>query len=37
MFYRYFFVFDVGAIGYLISEKIGNLFYNLGHTLISGW
>lgn len=29
-----FFVFDVGAIGYLISEKIGNLFYNLGHTLI---
>ncbi|MGY4789580.1 MULTISPECIES: DUF4260 family protein [Lactobacillaceae] len=33
-FFGVFFVFDVGAIGYLFSKKIGNIFYNLGHTLI---
>ncbi|MFD1125067.1 DUF4260 family protein [Lentilactobacillus raoultii] len=29
-----FLVFDVGGLGYLFSEKVGNLLYNLGHTLI---
>lgn len=31
-FFGVFFVFDVGAIGYLFSKKIGDIFYDFGHN-----
>ncbi len=29
-----FFVFDISAVGYLISPKVGAVIYNIGHSLI---
>lgn len=29
-----FFVVDLSALGYLVNDKVGAFFYNLGHSLI---